>query len=112
MIAKPIVHQRTGGKSGGYPSKAVELSSRDLRTSQNHWSMISQHIHPRRGDSKLEDVRPTLVQDSLRKLEVSRRYKGQKSFVLVLKKWAGNVVADDFVDDLSARGASTIGPLR
>jgi hypothetical protein len=31
MIAKPISIKRTGGKSGGCASKAVELTSGDLR---------------------------------------------------------------------------------
>jgi integrase len=38
--------------------------------------MISQHIRPKWGDCKLGDVRPTLVQDWLRKLTVSPKYKG------------------------------------
>jgi len=38
--------------------------------------MISQHIRPRWGDSKLEGVRPTLVQDWLRKQDISPNYKG------------------------------------
>jgi integrase len=45
-------------------------------TLASYRSMISQHIRPRWGDSKLEDVRPTLVQDWLRKLDVSPKYKG------------------------------------
>jgi len=31
MIAKPIIHQLTGGKSGGCASKAVELTLGDPR---------------------------------------------------------------------------------
>ena len=39
-------------------------------------SMISQHIHPKWGDVYLQDVRPALVQDWLRKLTLSPAYKG------------------------------------
>ena len=45
-------------------------------TLASYRSMISQHIRPRWGESQLEDVRPTLVQDWLRKLDVSPKYKG------------------------------------
>ncbi|MGB8889264.1 MAG: tyrosine-type recombinase/integrase [Candidatus Korobacteraceae bacterium] len=39
-------------------------------------SMISQHIRPKWGDVSLQDVRPALVQDWLRKLSLSPKYKG------------------------------------
>jgi Phage integrase, N-terminal SAM-like domain len=39
-------------------------------------SMISQHIRPKWGDVCLRDVRPALVQDWLRKLTLSPKYKG------------------------------------
>jgi integrase len=39
-------------------------------------SMISQHIGPKWGELCLQDVRPALVQDWLRKLTVSPKYKG------------------------------------
>jgi len=39
-------------------------------------SMISQHIRPKWGDVSLQDVRPALVQDWLRKLTLSPKYKG------------------------------------
>src|SRR5712671_4654484 len=39
-------------------------------------SMICQHIRPKWGDAYLEDVRPALVQDWLRKLILSPKYKG------------------------------------
>ena len=39
-------------------------------------SMISRHIHPKWGDVYLQDVRPALVQDWLRKLTLSPAYKG------------------------------------
>jgi integrase len=45
-------------------------------TLASYRSMISQHIRPKWGDCKLGDVRPTLVQDWLRKLAVSPKYKG------------------------------------
>src|ERR1700733_3058505 len=38
--------------------------------------MISQHIRPKWGDAYLEDVRPALVQDWLRRLVLSPKYKG------------------------------------
>ncbi len=38
--------------------------------------MISQHIRPKWGDVYLQDVRPALVQDWLRKLTLSPTYKG------------------------------------
>ena len=38
--------------------------------------MISQHIRPKWGDVLLRDVRPALVQDWLRKLPISPKYKG------------------------------------
>ena len=38
--------------------------------------MICQHIRPKWGDAYLEDVRPALVQDWLRKLVLSPKYKG------------------------------------
>ena len=38
-------------------------------------SMISQHIHPKWGDMYLQDVRPALVQDWLRKLTLSPNTK-------------------------------------
>jgi integrase len=38
--------------------------------------MIRQHIRPKWGDTYLEDVRPALVQDWLRKLVLSPKYKG------------------------------------
>ncbi len=39
-------------------------------------SMISQHIRPKWGDAYLEEVRPASVQDWLRKLVLSPKYKG------------------------------------
>jgi integrase len=45
-------------------------------TLASYWSMISQHIRPEWGDAYLEDVRPALVQDWLRRLVVSPKYKG------------------------------------
>jgi integrase len=45
-------------------------------TLASYRSMISQHIRPTWSDCKLDEVRPTLVQDWLRKLDVSRKYKG------------------------------------
>ena len=39
-------------------------------------SMITQHIQPKWGDVSLQDVRPALVQDWLRKLTLSPKYKG------------------------------------
>lgn len=45
-------------------------------TLASYRSMISQHIRPAWGDCKLGEVRPTLVQDWLRKLDVSPKYKG------------------------------------
>jgi len=38
--------------------------------------MIRQHIRPKWGDAYLEDVRPALVQDWLRRLDLSPKYKG------------------------------------
>src|SRR5215467_7825801 len=38
--------------------------------------MISKRIRPMWGDSQLEEVRPTVVLDWLRKLDVSPKYKG------------------------------------
>ena len=45
-------------------------------TLASYRSMICQHIRPKWGDSYLEDVRPALVQDWLRKLVLSPKYKG------------------------------------
>jgi hypothetical protein len=45
-------------------------------TLASYRSMISQHIRPKWGDCKLGEVRPNLVQDWLRKLAVSPKYKG------------------------------------
>jgi len=45
-------------------------------TLASYRSMICRHIRPKWGDSNLEDVRPTLVQDWLRRLDVSPKYKG------------------------------------
>ena len=45
-------------------------------TFTSYRSMISQHIRPKWGDVYLQDVRPALVQDWLRKLTVSPKYKG------------------------------------
>jgi hypothetical protein len=39
-------------------------------------SMICQHIRPKWGDAYLEDVRPALVRDWLRRLVLSPKYKG------------------------------------
>jgi Phage integrase, N-terminal SAM-like domain len=39
-------------------------------------SIINQHIRPKQGDVYVEDVRPGLVQDWLRKLTLSPKYKG------------------------------------
>jgi len=45
-------------------------------TFASYRSMISQHIHPKWGEVYLQDVRPALVQDWLRKLTLSPKYKG------------------------------------
>ncbi len=45
-------------------------------TLASYRSMICQHIRPKWGDAYLEDVRPALVQDWLRKLVLSPKYKG------------------------------------
>jgi integrase len=45
-------------------------------TLASYRSMICQHIRPKWGDAHLEDVRPALVQDWLRKLVLSPKYKG------------------------------------
>ncbi|MGB8771162.1 MAG: tyrosine-type recombinase/integrase, partial [Candidatus Korobacteraceae bacterium] len=45
-------------------------------TCSSYRSMISQHIRPKWGDVLLRDVRPALVQDWLRKLPISPKYKG------------------------------------
>lgn len=45
-------------------------------TVASYRSMISQHIRPRWGELHVENVRPALVQDWLRKLTVSPKYKG------------------------------------
>jgi len=45
-------------------------------TVASYRSMISQHIRPKWGDVYVEDVRPALVQDWLRKLTLSPKYKG------------------------------------
>lgn len=45
-------------------------------TVASYRSMISQHIRPKWGDFYVEDVRPALVQDWLRKLTLSPKYKG------------------------------------
>ena len=45
-------------------------------TLASYRSMICQHIRPKWGDAYLEDVRPALVQDWLRKLALSPKYKG------------------------------------
>lgn len=45
-------------------------------TLASYRSMICQHIRPRWGDARLEEVRPALVQDWLRKLDLSPKYRG------------------------------------
>jgi len=45
-------------------------------TLASYRSMICQHIRPKWGDAYLEDVRPALVQDWLRRLDLSPKYKG------------------------------------
>jgi integrase len=45
-------------------------------TLTSYRSMICQHIRPKWGNSYLEEVRPALVQDWLRKLVLSPKYKG------------------------------------
>jgi integrase len=45
-------------------------------TVASYRSMISQHIRPKWGDVYVEDVRPALVQDWLRWLTLSPKYKG------------------------------------
>jgi len=45
-------------------------------TLASYRSMICQHIRPKWGDAYLKDVRPTLVQDWLRRLDLSPKYKG------------------------------------
>jgi integrase len=45
-------------------------------TVASYRSMISQHIRAKWGDVYVEDVRPALVQDWLRKLTLSPKYKG------------------------------------
>ena len=45
-------------------------------TLASYRSMICQHIRPKWGDAHLEDVRPALVQDWLRNLVLSPKYKG------------------------------------
>jgi integrase len=45
-------------------------------TLASYRSMISQHIRPKWGDTYLEEVRPASVQDWLRKLVLSPKYKG------------------------------------
>ena len=45
-------------------------------TLASYRSMISQHIRPKWGDAYLEDVRAALVQDWLRRLVLSPKYKG------------------------------------
>src|SRR5713101_5365759 len=45
-------------------------------TLASYRSMICQHIRPKWGDAHLKDVRPTLVQDWLRSLDLSPKYKG------------------------------------
>ena len=59
-----------------YQKQEQESEQITYNTLASYRSMISQHIRPRWGDSQLEDVRPTLVQDWLRKLDVSPKYKG------------------------------------
>jgi integrase len=45
-------------------------------TLASYRSMICQHIRPKWGDAYLEDVRPAVVQDWLRRLVLSPKYKG------------------------------------
>jgi integrase len=45
-------------------------------TLASYRSMICRHIRPKWGDAYLEDVRPALVQDWLRSLVLSPKYKG------------------------------------
>lgn len=45
-------------------------------TLASYRSMISRHIRFKWGDTNLDDVRPALVQDWLRKLALSPKYKG------------------------------------
>ncbi len=45
-------------------------------TLASYRSMIGRHIRPKWGDTYVEDVRPALVQDWLRRLEFSPKYKG------------------------------------
>jgi len=45
-------------------------------TLASYRSMIRQHIRPKWGDAYLEDIRPALVQDWLRRLNLSPKYKG------------------------------------
>ena len=45
-------------------------------TLASYRSMICQHIRPEWGDAYLEDVRPALIQDWLRRLVLSPKYKG------------------------------------
>src|SRR6266567_2549688 len=45
-------------------------------TLASYRSMICQHIRPKWGDAHLKDVRPTLIQDWLRRLDLSPKYKG------------------------------------
>jgi integrase len=54
----------------------VEAEQITHNTLASYRSMISQHIRPKWGDAFMEDVRPALVQDWLRKLELSPKYKG------------------------------------
>ena len=54
----------------------VEAEQITHNTLASYRSMIAQHIRPKWGDAFMEDVRPALVQDWLRKLELSPKYKG------------------------------------
>ena len=83
------VNQRWDCFPGTSPRSArfwtVSFSSRSRNRKPNrsptvltcsYRSMISQHIQPKWGDVSLQDVRPALVQDWLRKLTLSPKYKG------------------------------------
>ena len=62
-------------------------------TLASYRSMISQHIRPKWGDAYLEDVRPALVQDWLRRLVLSPKYKGHIRSLMYLfstKRCFGN----------------------
>jgi integrase len=57
-------------------SQEVETEQITHNTFVSYRSIINQHVRPKWGDYTLAEVRPALVQEWLRRLEVSPKYKG------------------------------------